>query len=142
MSYKNALADPSRVKKKLMIHFSGESGLDAGALRNEIFTKVLQEINEELFEAPPDRRIPKNLWDADRDFEMAGLTVGHSVLGGPGLPCLHPIMYDWMIDPSKEPTENLPTANDIPQTAANIELIDLISKVRCRAYNNYIMYNY
>ena len=130
--YKCAMADPSRLKKNLMIHFTGESGIDAGALRNEFFTRVLHDINEELFEGPPDRRIPKNLWDADKEFQMAGIIASHSILlGGPGFNCLHPLMYDWMINPSKEPMENLPTASDIPQTAANVDLIELISKVRC-----------
>ena len=101
-------------------------------LRMNFFTRVLHDINEELFEGAPNRRIPKNIWDADKEFEMAGLIVSHSVLlGGPGFTCLHPLMYDWLIDPAKEPVENLPTASDIPQTAANVDLIDLISKVRC-----------
>lgn len=129
--YKCAMADPSRLKKNLMIHFTGESGIDAGALKNEFFTRVLHDINEELFEGAPNRRIPKNIWDADKEFEMAGLIVSHSVLGRPGFTCLHPLMYDWLIDPAKEPVENLPTASDIPQMAVNVDLIDLISKVRC-----------
>ena len=39
------MADPSRLKKNLMIHFTGESGIDAGALKNEFFTRVLHDIN-------------------------------------------------------------------------------------------------
>ena len=68
-------------------------------------------------------------WDADKEFQMAGIIASHSILlGGPGFNCLHPLMYNWMINPSKKPMENLPTAND---TAANVDLIELISKVRC-----------
>ena len=46
--YKVALVDSSRLKN-LMIEFSGEAGLDAGALRNEFLTTVLQEMNVHFF---------------------------------------------------------------------------------------------
>ena len=38
-------------------------------------------------------------------------------------------MYQWMVDPSADLTTDLPRVEDIPQTGATIDLIDLITKV-------------
>ena len=63
--YKVALVNSSRLRKNLTIEFSGEARLDAGALRNEFFTTMLQDMNDKMFEGPEYRRVPKNEWDLD-----------------------------------------------------------------------------
>lgn len=129
--YKAAQVNPSRLKMNLMVESAWEAGLDAGALHNEFFTSLLQHINAEFFEGREERWIPKHEWEMERWFEMVGTMIAHSVLlGGPGFPCIHPAMFEWMVDPSKELVEDLPTVEDIPLNAANMDLIDLISKVR------------
>ena len=69
-------------------------------------------------------------------LEMAGVMTAHSLLlGGPSFACLHPAMYEWMINPLVDLTTDLPRVDDIPRTAANIDLIDLITKVSLGYYS-------
>ena len=96
---------------------------------------MLQDMNDKMFEGPEYRRVPKNEWDLEKILEMAGVMTAHSLLlGGPSFACLHPAMYEWMINPSADLTTDLPRVDDIPQTA-NIDLIDVITKVSSGYYS-------
>lgn len=83
--YKSCLHEPQRLKKGLCIEFNGEAGIDAGALKNDFFLGYFRFIKKELFEGEENRLLPKNVWGADTEYEMAGAAVAHSlILGGPG----------------------------------------------------------
>ena len=132
--YKRAVLSPSLLKQGLMIEFSGEEGADAGALRLEFFEKVLQEVNENWFEGSEERRIPRCHWGSEVELEMAGTMVAHSLLlGGPGLPCVHPGVYHMMVFGdsciSDLHADNLPNSEDIPRDASTIDLLEMISNV-------------
>ncbi len=134
--YKRAVCtSPTQLRKGLMIEFSGEEGADAGALRCEFFEKALQCANEDWFQGPEARRIPKCHWGCETELMMAGAMIAHSVLlGGPGFPCIHPAVFHLMVSGdthllSELPTVDLPTAADIPRDASTIDLLEMIDKV-------------
>ena len=60
--YKSCLHTPSRLKKSLVIEFSGEEGYDAGALKKDFFNAFLRHIENDLFEGRVGRLVPRNLW--------------------------------------------------------------------------------
>ena len=137
--YKRAIANPSILKKPLMIEFSGEEGADAGALLFEFSQEVMRQVSEEYFEGDEGRKIPRSHWGGATELEMAGAMVAHSMLqGGPGLPCIHPAMYQSMVLGdclelmSLQPGE-FPTASDIPRNAATMDLLEMINEV-CQIY--------
>lgn len=132
--YKRAMHDPSLLRKGLVISFSGEEGIDAGALRLEFFEKILLEVNEEYFEGDMQRRVPKCHYGCEMQLQLAGTIVAHSLLlGGPGLPCIHPGLLHVVVKDSLEGLEahELPRKSDIPLNAATANLIELIDKVSC-----------
>lgn len=119
-----------------MIEFSGEEGADAGALSFEFFEQVLQKVNEEWFEGSETRRIPRCHWGSETELVMAGCIMAHSILlGGPGFPCIHPAIFyimcsgDLFTHLSNIPTDDLPTAEDIPRDASTTDLLEMIRKV-------------
>ena len=66
---------------------------------------------------------------------MAGAMVANSMLqGGPGFPCIHPAMYQSIVQgkcmtlTSLQP-EELPTPDDIPRNAATMDLLEMIDEV-------------
>ena len=133
--YKRAIACPEMLKKTLMIEFSGEEGVDAGALLFEFSQEVLRTISEEYFEGSEGRKVPKSHWGGTTELEMAGAMVAHSMLqGGPGFPCIHPAMYqsmvlgECMMLTSLQP-EEFPTADDIPHNAVTMDLLEMIDEV-------------
>lgn len=129
--YKAALSNTSRLTRNLVIEFSGEEGVDVGALRSEFFETVISNISQQLFEGS-DRKIPKNEWGLLKEFEMAGLIVAHSVLhGGPGVPFISPVLYSFIVTGDRENLlGELPTIDDIPQNSATADLLQLITKVQ------------
>ena len=118
--YKRAITtSPEMLRKPLMIEFSGEEGTDAGALLFEFFQAVLRKVDEECFEGSERRRMPRCHWGSAVELEMAGAMIAHSMLqGGPGLPCLHPVVFHSMVSEDLHLTSleasELPTTDDIP----------------------------
>ena len=127
--YKRCMKDPEQLRRELRIEFEGEEGVDAGALRNEFFEILLREMNELLFEGR-ENSLPKDS-NLQRLFECAGIIIAHSVLqGGPGFPCLCAAAVSYLLHLDKERAlQELPTVDDIPQNAATMGLLDLISSV-------------
>lgn len=62
---------------------------------------------------------------------MAGVMVAHSILqGGPGLECLSPVLYAYLITGSADCLlSEYPTVGDIPRTAATGDLLHLCQEV-------------
>lgn len=93
-------------------------------------------MNEEYFEGSDDKRIPKCHWGSAAQMEMAGAVVAHSILqGGPGIPCIHPAIYQSMvlghlqISMSFREVDELPSAEDIPRNASTVDLLEMVDLV-------------
>lgn len=85
-------------KSEIAVKFSGEDGADAGGPRREFFRLAMQQLarSTELFEGREGRMMfcynIKSL--EDNKFLLAGRLVAMSLIqGGPGLCCLHPLLY-------------------------------------------------
>ena len=135
--YKRAITtSPELLRAPITVEFSGEEGLDAGALLFEFYQEVIPKINDEYFEGSDERRIPKCHWGSAAQMEMAGAVIAHSILqGGPGMPCLHPAIYQSMasdelqISMSSLEVDELPTVEDIPRNASTVDLLEMIDLV-------------
>ena len=132
--YKCALHNNSIMQRPIMVQFSGEEGVDAGALRNDFFEEALRQGNKHFFEGEDTRRVPRYHWGADVNLQIVGAMIAHSVIQrGPGFPCIHPALVNYMI--TKEVNmealtpEMLPVKTDIPKDASTIDVIELIEKV-------------
>ena len=125
--YKKATTADLQLKKNLIISFSGEDGVDAGALRNEFFVSALKQMNSEFFEGKEDRRLPRCHWGCETEQLIAGVLVGHSLLFvGPGFPCLHPAVYNIIFDSSDH---YQPIIQDIPVNLATADVLEMITQV-------------
>ena len=129
--YKNCIHNPERLLYELRIEFENEEGVDAGALKCAFFECLLTEMNEKLFEGEPTHRVPRRDSNIDKNFQSAGMMIGHSIMqGGPSFPCFCPAIYNFMLFGNKElALEELPSVNDIPKNAATAGIIDLIHEV-------------
>ena len=135
--YKKALRDNQLLSKNLIIRFSGEEGVDAGALRNEFFEKVLQVINDNYFEGRQTKRLPKCHLGVEVEFEMIGLAIGHSLIsGGPGFRCIHPAIVRFLLAEEPRSHFELPSIEDIPKNAQTEDLLLLIDEVIDYLTNN------
>ena len=129
--YKNCIHNMERLLYLLRIEFEGEEGVDASALKLEVFECLLQEMDEQLFEGEPTRRVPKRDSNIDKYFQSAGMMIGHSIMqGGPSFSCLCPAVYSFILFGDKElALEELPSVDDIPKNAATAGIIGLIHEV-------------
>lgn len=105
--------------RQLNVMFEGlEDAVDAGALRLEFFGDLLRSINNTLFEGKPDHRVPLYSWENIYLMKMAGIMVSHSILqNGPGMPCLAPYVYEFIIWGDKEHAAAYVTFEDLPETS-------------------------
>ncbi len=122
---------PGRLRETLSVEFSGEEGIDGGALRVDFFEILMKEIDAHLLEGNPVRRLPKKDWGLESTFVLAGTMVAHSLVqGGPGLPILCPAMYYYLVTLDKDiAMQHFPLASDIPRNLATQDLLELIEKV-------------
>ena len=132
--YKELKSDENKLHKDINVEFMGEEGSDAGALKITFFEMMIREINGELFEGKEDRRIPKKDWGLEGVMEIAGVIIGHSIMcGGPGFDCLHPAFYymlhSGVTTHEAVPSEFIPSVDDIPESMAYCELLELIQQV-------------
>ena len=92
--YKACIHEPMRLRKSISVKFSGEDGVDLGAMKNDFFDVVLTNLRNELFEGNDTRLLPRSHWGSESELLIAGTIVAHSLLlGGPAFPYLHPAMY-------------------------------------------------
>ena len=60
------------LNKSLITEFSGEDGVDAGALRNDFFEEALRQADGKFFKGQK-RKIPTYHWGSDEDLEIVRL---------------------------------------------------------------------
>lgn len=126
--YKNCLHYFDRLHYELRIEFQDEEGIDAGALRCEFFESLMKEMNDRLFEGQATRRVPKRDSSLERNLELAGIMIGHSILqGGPAFPCLCPAVCSYLLYGDRDKAlEEFPSVEDIPSNAATEGIVTLI----------------
>ena len=124
--YKLALKHPERLKKNLCVKFveSGESGIDAGALRNEFFCLCFDEVVKRLFEGDTVLIPRRGIGSKSIQFEVVGALIAHSVLqSGPGFPYLADWVVDYILgeDPSNLPiSKEYITLSEMTSTLLNL----------------------
>ena len=133
--YKELKVDENKLHKDINVEFVGEEGSDAGALKITFFEMMIRDVNNELFEGKEDKRIPKKDWGLEGMMEIAGMMIGHSIMcGGPGFDCLHPAYYYMLHSGATTheavPSEFIPSVEDIPESLAYCDLLELIQQVR------------
>ena len=127
--YKKALDDKHRLKKKLVVTFDGEDGVDAGALSAEFFQLALDQVKKRLFQGQEERVLPVKDSTKSSLFRIAGMIVAHSVLqSGPCFPCLCPALYEYLAGNREDLVLHLDN-NDIPMTAATQPVINIIKEI-------------
>ena len=134
--YKATKNSPEKLGRNLVVVLEEEEGIDAGALRGYFFERLLQEINERLFEGSVFRRVPKKDSELLCYFELAGRMIAHSVLqGGPSLDCLCPAVVATVLSCGElENAIEEIMVEDIPLNAGTAELIDFIHEVSIKGY--------
>ena len=81
--YKTATGSMEKLTFPLDVTFVGENGIDAGAPKPELFTKVFVQAKQELFEHVEDKRWCLILKRSGRNLQVVkifGLTIAHSLL--------------------------------------------------------------
>ena len=127
--YKKGLNDKERLKKKLVVSFEGEEGIDAGALSAEFFQLALDQIKTRLFQGKVDRVIPIKDSTKLMLFRIAGMVLGHSLLHhGPCFPVLCPAVYYYLVGKSEDVAIHL-NKEDIPLTAGSEAMVNLIREL-------------
>lgn len=127
--YKKTLTDKARLRKKLVVSFEGEDGVDAGALSAEFFQLALDQIKKRLFQGKPERVLPIKDSTKSMLFQIAGMITAHSLVqGGPGFPCLSPAVYHYMLGKCEDVAFHI-NKEDIPLTASSEPMVNLIKEL-------------
>ena len=127
--YKKALTDKQRLRKKLVVTFDGEDGVDAGALSAEFFQLALDQVKKRLFQGKKVRVLPIKDCTKSSLFRIAGVIVAHSVLqSGPSFSCLCPALYQYLVGKCEDVPLYLDN-NDIPLTAGTEAVVNLIKEI-------------
>ena len=102
------------LKKKLMVHFAGEVGIDEGALSKVFLTSAIHEIGINIF--PNGAPVDSMLHVQNGDFVSCGQLVAYSLTHGGPPPCfLHPNVYSMLLN-SDFDKEKLSTENHLTET--------------------------
>jgi hypothetical protein len=125
--YKSSLSKSYKIRRELVVDFqrTGEVGADSGALRKEFFEGAIEQANARLLEGEDERRVLKKDWGMELEYESFGTLVAHSILQeGPGIPCLSPCAFQYLIG-----EDTYPVKEDIPLNMATHQLISFIEEV-------------
>ena len=69
------------MKRKFVIEFENEEGLDGRAIKIKFFTLLLKKIKSRLFEGGK-RKFPIKVITKSSSFKIAGMVIVHSVISG------------------------------------------------------------
>ena len=81
--FKTAAGSMEKLTFPLDVTFVRENGIDAGALKAELFTKIFEQAKQELFEHAEDKPwhlIPKRSGGNLQLFKIFGIIIAHSLL--------------------------------------------------------------
>ena len=123
----------SWLKRPLSVSFDGsnESGIDAGALKQEFFEILFRIINEDLFEGNERQRIPARGWEKTNLQKMAGIMIAHSILhGGPSFPVLARFVYRYIVTRNTELAAGYIEVGDLPHHSSYTPISTFIDQVQ------------
>ena len=127
--YKTATGSMEKLTFPLDVTFVGENGIDAGALKAELFTKVFEQAKQELFEHAEDKPwclIPKRSGGNLQVFKIFGIIIAHSFLySGPYFNCLAPWLIDILLN--EESVSGSIQIDHIPVTSPTGNLLNFIT---------------
>ena len=129
--YKANIGNLVKLQQPLNVTFTGENGIDAGALKAEFFTKIFEIARRELFEHPdqmPWCEMPKRSGGNLQIFKIFGVILAHSLLQeGPYFNCFAPWVVEVLLN-EKGISGNVPLSH-IPVTAATGNLINFVKSL-------------
>jgi len=129
--YKTALGDLTLLKRKFVVKFNNENGIDLGALRNEFFTLIFDKAKQELFETDEKKtwlHVPKRSGGNTHIFKIFGIIIAHSLLhGGPYFNNLAPWAVEILCDGE---VSGQISVESIPLTLATGMTINLIKNLQ------------
>lgn len=109
-------------KKIVRVHFSGEQGIDFGAMAKEFFTITLPNIGSVIF--PNGQPVDSTFHVHNGNFKACGELVAASIAQGGPAPCfLEESVYGLMADPNV-PLQQLDTEKHL--TTSDRELLNAI----------------
>ena len=119
--YKKAQVDTSKLWQDLTVCFSGEEGLDGGAIKIEFFELLLKEINLRLFEGQEIARLPVRDSSKALLLKLAGVAISHSIIqGGPAFSCLSLAVYAYLAKCNADIVATHINKDDVPKNAVLI----------------------
>lgn len=71
---KQSMGDASKLHRNLVISFEVEEGVDAGTIKVEFFSSLIEELDKRLFEGRSHSRVPKNSWRTNHHM-IAGMII-------------------------------------------------------------------
>ncbi|PFX15215.1 Protein HEG-like 1 [Stylophora pistillata] len=111
-------------KKIVRVHFSGEKGIDSGAMAKEFFTITLPNIGTVIF--PNGQPVDSTYHVHNGNFKVCGEIVAASIAQGGPAPCfLEESVYGLMADPNV-PLQQLDSGKHL--TTSDRELLDAIKE--------------
>ena len=124
--YKKALVDTSKLWQDLTVCFSGEEGLDGGAIKIEFFELLLKEINLRLFEGQEIARLPVRDSSKALLLKLAGVAISHSIIqGGPAFSCLSLAVYAYLAKCDADIIATHIHKDDVPKNAGANNISEL-----------------
>ena len=112
------------IKKILRVHFSGEQGIDSGAMAKEFFTITLPNIGSVIF--PNGQPVDSTFHVHNGNFKACGEIVAASIAQGGPAPCfLEESVYGLMADPNV-PLQQLDSEKHL--TSSDRELLNTIKE--------------
>ena len=111
-------------KKIVRVHFSGEQGIDSGAMGKEFFTITLPNISPVIF--PNDQPVDSTFNVHNGTFKACGKIVAASIAQGGPTPCfLEESVYGLMADPNV-PLQQHDSVKHL--TTSDMELLNAIKE--------------
>ena len=90
-------AKKKNTRKKVMVHFAGEDGIDSGAMAKEFFTSAIDKIGKNIF--PNGSPVSSMLNVHNGTFHTCGQIVAASIAQGGPPPCfLEECIYDMLVN--------------------------------------------
>ena len=114
--------------KELIVRFTGEEGVDAGAVRSEFLSLFLKEANVHLLEGEETKRVPVHDYGNIYALQILGRAIGHAIIQeGLGLPVFAPYVLSYLVSGNADAVG--PTIADLPEVHGTRRLKNLLEEV-------------
>ena len=131
--YKKNMGNTDWMKKQLSVIFTGEEGLDGGAVKHEFFSLLLREVKKRLFEGCEFNLIPIKDITKGVLFRVAGMIIAHALIHEHpgGFPVLANCFYLHLLKAEENVVMAALSKSVIPKHSGTESLITLIEKLEC-----------